>query len=92
MMGQEQSIAAAICFSPAPTVKPANDTPFLVSDSVPSACRVRLRRGVEMFWQLALQARSPQVENARIGLTDVIGGGISGLDHGACAIRIFERA
>ena len=45
---------------------------------------------VEMFWQLTDRAGSRQVPGARVGLTHVTGGGISGLDHGACAVHIFE--
>jgi acetyl-CoA acetyltransferase len=45
---------------------------------------------VEMFWQLTGQAGARQVPKARVGLTHVTGGGISGLDHGACTIHIFE--
>lgn len=44
----------------------------------------------EMFWQLTHRAGARQVEPARIGLTHVTGGGISGFDHGACCIHIFE--
>ncbi|WP_349903431.1 thiolase family protein [Parafrigoribacterium humi] len=47
---------------------------------------------VEMFWQLTGQADARQVEKARLGLTHVTGGGISGFDHGACAVHIFEGA
>jgi acetyl-CoA acetyltransferase len=45
---------------------------------------------VEIFWQLTGRAGARQVQDARIGLSHVTGGGISGLDHGACAIHIFE--
>lgn len=45
---------------------------------------------VEMFWQLTGQAGARQVPKARVGLTHVTGGGISGMDHGACTIHIFE--
>jgi acetyl-CoA acetyltransferase len=45
---------------------------------------------VELFWQLTGSAGERQVDGARLGLTHVTGGGISGLDHGACAIHIFE--
>lgn len=45
---------------------------------------------VEIFWQLTGQAGARQVRNARIGLSHVTGGGISGMDHGACTIHIFE--
>jgi acetyl-CoA acetyltransferase len=47
-------------------------------------------QAVEMFWQLTGQAGSRQVENARIGLSHVTGGGITGLDHGACTVHIYE--
>jgi benzoylsuccinyl-CoA thiolase BbsB subunit len=46
---------------------------------------------VEMFWQLMGTAGERQVPNARVALTHVTGGGISGLDHGACCIHILER-
>ena len=44
---------------------------------------------VEITWQLRGEAGQRQVENAKVGLTHCTGGGISGLDHGACAINIF---
>jgi benzoylsuccinyl-CoA thiolase BbsB subunit len=47
---------------------------------------------VEAFWQLTGSAGARQVEGARFALTHVTGGGISGMDHGACSIHIFERA
>lgn len=45
---------------------------------------------VEAFWQLTGQAGARQIENARIAMTHVTGGGISGMDHGACTVHIFE--
>ncbi|MBO0827223.1 MAG: thiolase family protein [Streptosporangiales bacterium] len=47
---------------------------------------------VEAFWQLTGRAGERQVPDARIALTHVTGGGISGLDHGACTVHVFERA
>lgn len=47
---------------------------------------------VEAFWQLTDSAGDRQVPAARRALTHVTGGGISGLDHGACCVHIFERA
>jgi acetyl-CoA acetyltransferase len=47
---------------------------------------------VETYWQLTGQAGPRQVPGARLALTHVTGGGIAGLDHGACAIHIFEAA
>jgi benzoylsuccinyl-CoA thiolase BbsB subunit len=46
---------------------------------------------VEMFWQLTGAAEARQVADAQLGLTHVTGGGISGMDHGASCIHIFER-
>jgi acetyl-CoA acetyltransferase len=46
----------------------------------------------EVFWQLLGRAGPRQVEGAAVAMTHVTGGGISGLDHGACAVHIFERA
>ena len=47
---------------------------------------------VELFEQLLDRAGDRQVSGARLGLTHVTGGGISGMDHGACAVHILERA
>ncbi|MQA78856.1 MAG: thiolase family protein [Streptosporangiales bacterium] len=46
---------------------------------------------VEAFWQLTGRAGDRQVPDARLALTHVTGGGIAGLDHGACTIHVFER-
>lgn len=46
---------------------------------------------VEIVRQLRGASGARQVERARIGLTHATGGGISGFDHGACSIHIFER-
>ncbi|WFE34618.1 thiolase family protein [Micromonospora sp. WMMD975] len=46
----------------------------------------------EAFWQLTDRAGARQVPGARTALTHVTGGGIAGLDHGACAVHIFEAA
>jgi acetyl-CoA acetyltransferase len=45
---------------------------------------------VEMLWHLTGRAGARQVPNARLGMTHVTGGGISGFDHGACSIHILE--
>jgi benzoylsuccinyl-CoA thiolase BbsB subunit len=46
----------------------------------------------ELFWQLTGVAGDRQVSGARLALSHVTGGGISGLDHGSCCIHIFESA
>lgn len=45
---------------------------------------------VEAFWQLTGQAGARQIDGARTAMTHVTGGGISGMDHGACTVHIFE--
>lgn len=46
---------------------------------------------VEAFWQLRGEAGDRQVPGAKVALTHTTGGGISGLDHGACTIHVFSR-
>lgn len=48
-------------------------------------------QAVEIFWHLTGTAGPRQVEGARIGMSHVTGGGIAGLDHGACTIHIYEK-
>jgi acetyl-CoA acetyltransferase len=43
----------------------------------------------ESVWQLRGAAEARQVEGANVALTHCTGGGISGLDHGSCAINIL---
>jgi benzoylsuccinyl-CoA thiolase BbsB subunit len=45
----------------------------------------------EAVWQLRGRAGPRQVSNPRVALTHCTGGGIAGLDHGACSIHIFTR-
>lgn len=44
---------------------------------------------VEIVRQIEGRCGPRQVEGAKVGLTHVTGGGVSGLDHGACAIHLF---
>jgi acetyl-CoA acetyltransferase len=46
---------------------------------------------VEAFWQLTGQAGKRQIEKPQFAMTHVTGGGLSGLDHGACTVHIFEK-
>ncbi|MGF6573658.1 acetyl-CoA acetyltransferase [Paraburkholderia sp. GAS333] len=48
-------------------------------------------QAVEVYWQLTGQAGERQVPDAKRGLSHVTGGGIAGLDHGACTVHCFER-
>jgi benzoylsuccinyl-CoA thiolase BbsB subunit len=45
---------------------------------------------VEAVWQLRGQADKRQVPGAKVALTHCTGGGISGLDHGACSIHVLQ--
>ena len=47
---------------------------------------------VEIFWQLLGRAGTRQVGGARTALAHVTGGGISGMDHGACTVHLFEAS
>ncbi len=44
---------------------------------------------VEAVWQLRGEAGERQAPGARVALTHCTGGGISGLDHGACAVHVL---
>jgi acetyl-CoA acetyltransferase len=43
----------------------------------------------EAYWQLTASAGQLQVRDAEVALTHVTGGGISGVDNGACAVHIL---
>jgi benzoylsuccinyl-CoA thiolase BbsB subunit len=45
---------------------------------------------VEAFWHLTGTAGARQVDGAKTALTHVTGGGIAGMDHGACTVHLFE--
>ncbi|SMH46698.1 thiolase family protein [Azospirillum agricola] len=47
-------------------------------------------QAVELYWQLTGQAGARQVEGARVALAHVTGGGIAGLDHGACTVHLLQ--
>lgn len=44
----------------------------------------------ESYWQLTGQAGALQVPGARVALTHVTGGGIFGVDNGACSVHILS--
>jgi acetyl-CoA acetyltransferase len=48
-------------------------------------------QAVEIVRQLEGRAGAHQVEGAKVGIAHTTGGGIAGLDHGACSIHIFVR-
>lgn len=66
-----------------------NPSGGLLSKGHPVGCS-GVAQAVEMYWHLTGQAGSRQVPNAKLGLTHVTGGGIAGLDHGACTVHLYE--
>lgn len=44
---------------------------------------------VELFWQLTGKAGRYQVEGARVGLAHTVGGGVTKIESGACAVHIL---
>jgi len=49
-----------------------------------------IAQAVEIYWQLTDQAGQRQVPKARNAMSHVTGGGIAGLDHGACAVHLYQ--
>lgn len=49
-------------------------------------------QAVEVYWHLTGQAGERQVPGAKRALSHVTGGGIAGLDHGACTVHLYEAA
>ncbi|MGE4167129.1 MAG: thiolase family protein [Xanthobacteraceae bacterium] len=48
-------------------------------------------QAVEIVRQLEGRAGKHQINAAKVGIAHATGGGIAGLDHGACSIHIFAR-
>lgn len=69
---------------------PVNPSGGLISKGHPVGA-TGLAQLAEVVWQLRGQAGPRQVKDARVGLTHCTGGGIYGLDHGACSIHIVSR-
>ena len=44
----------------------------------------------ELFWQLRGEAGKRQVQNAEVGLAHVVGGGVTRLESGACAVTVLR--
>jgi len=44
----------------------------------------------ESYWQLLGQAGERQVEGARVAMTHTVGGGVSGLESGACSVHVLS--
>jgi benzoylsuccinyl-CoA thiolase BbsB subunit len=68
---------------------PVNPSGGLLSKGHPVAV-TGAAQVVEVVRQLQGRCGSRQVTGAKVGLTHATGGGISGFDHGVCAIHIFS--
>ena len=69
---------------------PVNPSGGLISKGHPVGA-TGLAQLTEVVWQLRGQAGPRQVKDAKVGMTHCTGGGIYGLDHGACSIHILAR-
>lgn len=69
-------------------VKPVNPSGGLLCRGHPVGA-TGVAQICEAVWQLRGEAGKHQVEGAKVALTHCTGGGISGLDHGACAVHIL---
>lgn len=69
---------------------PVNPSGGLLSRGHPIGA-TGVAQAVEVTRQLEGRAGAHQVEGAKVGLTHATGGGIAGLDHGACSIHVFAR-
>ena len=68
---------------------PVNPSGGLLSKGHPVAA-TGAAQVVEVVRQLQGRCGKRQVQGAKVGLTHATGGGISGFDHGVCAIHIFS--
>jgi len=68
---------------------PVNPSGGLIAKGHPPGA-TGLAQIVEICEQLQQRAGKRQIEGARLGLSQVTGGGISGVDHAACSIHILS--
>jgi acetyl-CoA acetyltransferase len=69
--------------------QPVNPSGGLLSRGHPLGA-TGLAQAAEIVWQLQGRAGGRQVDGARIGLIETMGGGVAGIDGNACAIVILE--
>lgn len=69
--------------------QPVNPSGGLLSRGHPLGA-TGLAQVAEVTWQLRGMAGARQVDNARIGLVETMGGGVAGVDGNACAIAVLE--
>ncbi len=49
-----------------------------------------IAQAAEIFWQLRGEAGERQVPNAKVGLAHTVGGGVTGIESGACSVQILK--
>jgi acetyl-CoA acetyltransferase len=69
--------------------QPVNPSGGLLSRGHPLGA-TGVAQAAEIVWQLQGRAGGRQVDGARIGLIETMGGGVAGIDGNACAIIILE--
>ena len=70
--------------------QPVNPSGGLLSRGHPLGA-TGLAQTAEIVWQLMGRADGRQVDGARIGLVETMGGGVAGIDGNACVIVLLER-
>ena len=70
--------------------QPVNPSGGLLSRGHPLGA-TGLAQVAEIVWQLRGVAGARQVDNARIGLVETMGGGVAGIDGNACVVALLER-
>jgi acetyl-CoA C-acetyltransferase len=71
--------------------QPVNPSGGLLSRGHPLGA-TGLAQVAEIVWQLRGDAGARQVDDARIGLVETMGGGVAGIDGNACVVALLERA
>jgi acetyl-CoA C-acetyltransferase len=70
---------------------PVNPSGGLLSRGHPLGA-TGVAQAVELVWQLRGEAGARQVEDARIGLLETMGGGSAGIDGNGCVVAVLEAA
>jgi len=70
--------------------QPVNPSGGLLSRGHPLGA-TGLAQVAEIVWQLRGDSGARQVDDARIGLVETMGGGVAGIDGNACVVALLER-
>ncbi len=69
--------------------QPVNPSGGLLSRGHPLGA-TGLAQTAEIFWQLTGAAGDRQIDGARLGLVETMGGGVAGIDGNACVVAVLE--